>query len=317
MKLNLTKYMNINRIEFVITNQCSGKCKHCQSGDEINKKDSHNHVIADKATEIVEKLASVFDITSVMTFGGEPLLYPAIVSNIHKKATECNVKTRQIITNGFFTSNKEASKKVAISLRDAGVNNLLISVDGLHQETIPIKPVKQFIIDVIDAKIPDAYLYPAWVVNESHNNPYNKKTKEILKQLSDLPIPIAGNIVELNGSAANHLTEYYDVSPLSLSDSRLSEPCFSPLAVNTICINPNGDVWSCCGVIGNVYLDDILDIIARYNPNENKCASAIMNGGIIELLTLAEKQGITVDITKYYSICWDLCNSISKCISEK
>ena len=44
-----------------------------------------------------------YNIESVMTFGGEPLLYPDTVYEIHKAATEINIPKRQLITNGYFS----------------------------------------------------------------------------------------------------------------------------------------------------------------------------------------------------------------------
>ena len=317
MKTKISEYMNINRIEFFITHKCGGKCKHCQSGTDINKESSHNHVIAEHAVTAVEKLVSVFDVTSVMTFGGEPLYYADVVLRIHKKAKDCGIEVRQIITSGFFTNNAEVSKKVAFSLFDAGVNSLLISVDGLHQEVIPIEPVFRFVEDVIEAKIPNAFLYPAWAVSENHSNPFNYKTKKVIEQFSDLPIPVENNIIDLTGSAAQFLSEYYNVSPLSLSAPCLSEPCSGLANVDNIGIDPNGDVVVCGHTIGNIYTEDILDIIRRYNPHENECMSAIMSGGFAGLLACAEKHGVTFDISKYYSVCWVACNTLTECISAK
>jgi len=315
MKAKISEYMDINRIEFFVTHKCGGACKHCQSGADINKNSSHQHVIAEHAVNAVEKLASVFDIKSVMTFGGEPLYYADVVSQIHKKAMDCGIKTRQVITSGYFTKSAEISKRVACSLFESGVNSMLISVDALHQETIPIEPVYRFVADVIEAKIPNAFLYPAWVVSENHRNPYNDKTKKVLEQFADLPIPVENNIIELTGSAARFLSDYYDEPSLSLSDPRLSEPCMGPATVYSIGIDPNGDIVGCGGVIGNIYTEDILDIVSRYNPYENECMVAIMNGGIAGQLEYAKKLGIDFDITKYYSVCWDACNSLTKCLS--
>ena len=90
--------LNINRIEFIVTWQCGGRCKHCQQGGDINKHLPYTHVLADYAVDAVKKLASVYDIKSVMTFGGEPLYYPEVTAAIHKAATDCGIETRQIIT---------------------------------------------------------------------------------------------------------------------------------------------------------------------------------------------------------------------------
>ena len=51
-----------------------------------------------------------YGIKSVMTFGGEPLLCPETVCEIHKAAKEMNVPKRQLITNGFFSKDYDKIK---------------------------------------------------------------------------------------------------------------------------------------------------------------------------------------------------------------
>ena len=312
MKTNLSKFMDIKRIEFIVTFQCGGKCKHCQSGADINKHGSHRHVLSEYAGDAVKKIASAYEVTSVMTFGGEPLYYPEVTAAIHKAATGCGIKTRQILTSGFFTNSAEKSGLVANALADAGVNNLLLSVDSFHQEHIPLEPVYQFARDIINAKIPNATLYPAWLVSKEHQNPYNAKTKELLKKFSDLPILVDEyeNQIALVGRAAKLLGAYYEQPRLTLS---AEEPhkCAEVLSVTNISIVPNGDLMVCGFVIGNIYEEDVLDIIARYNPYENKAMLAIIQGGVFELVDYAEKQGITVDAFNCYDAC-DLCVSLVK-----
>ena len=317
MNTKISEYMDINRIEFIITYQCGGACKHCQIGRSINKKSIPHHVLAEYAVEAIEKLSTVFNITSILTFGGEPLYYPDVVTAIHKKATDCGIETRTLITNGYFTNSAEKSKSVARSLADAGVNRLMLSVDSLHQEKIPIEPVHRFAADIVEAKIPNAFLYPAWVVDKEHDNPYNVKTREVLERFSDLAIPVSDEGgVSLTGDAVQYLAEYFpEEKPLNRTDPSLAEPCDSPLNVGTLGINPNGDVKICGFTIGNIYTEDILDIVRRYNPYENEAMAAIMNGGIAELLSYTEKQGVNFDISKYYSGCWDACCAISECLT--
>ena len=61
---------NLKKCEFVITNDCTGKCKHCSEGDHA--------VCGEKidprlATNSVKKVASAYNLETVMAFGGEPL----------------------------------------------------------------------------------------------------------------------------------------------------------------------------------------------------------------------------------------------------
>jgi MoaA/NifB/PqqE/SkfB family radical SAM enzyme len=267
----------------------------------------------------LEKLAAVFDITSVMTFGGEPLYYPDVVCAIHRKAADCGIETREVITNGYFTNSAEKSRSIAEALADAGVNHLPISVDAFHQEHIPVEPVRRFVRDVINAKIPDAFLYPAWLIDAEHDNPYNRKTREILARFADLPIPVLNHGgVDLNGSAAKFLSEYFpDRRPLNPADADLAEPCAGLANIDNMVIVPNGDVMSCGFAIGNIYTEDILDIVRRYDPYENEAMAAVINGGIAGLLACAEKRGVQFDISEYYASCWDACNAIAECLSSK
>ena len=92
---------NLNRIEFVVTMACSGKCKHCSQGEHK----SNDNIDKDLAREAVIRIAEEYNIDSVMTFGGEPLLYPETVCEIHKAAKKMNIPKRQLITNGYFSKN--------------------------------------------------------------------------------------------------------------------------------------------------------------------------------------------------------------------
>ena len=82
---------NLKKIEFTVTMACTGKCKHCSEGDHEG---FTGHIDAAAAAEAVKKICSLYRIETVMTFGGEPLLYPDAVCAIQK--TE-----RELLSNGY------------------------------------------------------------------------------------------------------------------------------------------------------------------------------------------------------------------------
>lgn len=95
---------NLNRMEFLITLACTGHCKHCSEGEHTSSGKYLNGTIAAQAVrEVCEK----FPISSLMTFGGEPLLYSGEVCKLHAAARECNISKRQLITNGFLAKTKK------------------------------------------------------------------------------------------------------------------------------------------------------------------------------------------------------------------
>ena len=101
--MKLSPYMHIHRIEFMTTYFCPGRCKHCSVGERLNPKQGEIHVQPEKAVNAIKKIAELFPVSSVMTFGGEPLLFPEVVCAIHQAAASCGIPKRQIITNGYFS----------------------------------------------------------------------------------------------------------------------------------------------------------------------------------------------------------------------
>ena len=243
---------HLNKIEFVVTYACTGRCKHCSEGEHTSCGERIDPQIA---ADAVRKIAAEYDIKTVMTFGGEPLLYTDAVYAIMTAAKELNIPKRQIITNGYFSKNADKIREVAELLAACGVNDLLLSVDAFHQETIPIDGVKQFASEAKACGIP-IRLQPAGLVSASDNNPYNRKTREILNSFADMDITAnEGNIIFPEGNALKYLAEYF-------TDARPENPYKDdPCNVRCVSFSPNGDVLG-----GNVYRKDIMEIIKDYAP---------------------------------------------------
>ncbi len=243
---------NLNKIEFVVTYACTGRCKHCSEGEHPSCGERIDPQIA---ADAVRKIAAEYDIKTVMTFGGEPLLYMDAVYAIMTAAKELNISKRQVITNGYFSKNAERIRDVATRLAACGVNDLLLSVDAFHQETIPLCMVKQFAAEAKACGIP-IRLQPAWLRSAMDDNPYNRKTREILDSFADMGIrENEGNVIFPEGNALKYLAEYFTDE---LPENPYAE---DPRDVRCVSFSPNGDVLG-----GNVYRTDIMKIIKDYAP---------------------------------------------------
>ncbi len=243
---------NLNRIEFVVTTACTGKCKHCSQGENR----SSDRINKDLASDAVRKIAKEYKIESVMTFGGEPLLCHETVCEIHKAAREMNIPQRQLITNGYFNKNSDSIKYVARKIIESGVNEILLSVDAFHQETIPLEYVKAFAVAV---NTPDVKLqvHPAWLVSADDDNPYNNETQKILAEFNQMGIETSeGNIIFPSGNALKYLGEYFDQS------KEIKNPYQEdPTDIRAICFSANGDILG-----SNICKRDISEILLSYSP---------------------------------------------------
>lgn len=214
------------------------------------------HIDADMAEKSIRAVCKEYKIESLMTFGGEPLMYPEVVCRIHKAAAEEGISKRHIITNGYFSKDKSRIEGITKMLAESGVQKILLSVDAFHQETIPIEIVKYFAKCILNTNI-ILKVQPAWLVSKEDNNSYNVNTRELLSIFTDMGIEVAsGNVIFPSGNALKYLGDYFDKNREYINPYEED-----PMNVTTISFNPNGDVLD-----GNVYESDIIDIIHGYRP---------------------------------------------------
>ena len=276
---------HLNKIEFVITNACTGRCKHCSEGDHTS---CGEHIHPQIAADAVRSIAAEYDVQTVMTFGGEPLLYPDAVYAVMAAAKDLHIPKRQIITNGYFSKNAHKMADVAERLAACGVNDLLLSVDAFHQETIPLDVVRAFAAEVQKAGIP-IRLSPAWLVSPADGNPYNRQTREILDSFADMSIPVGdGNVIFPEGNAAKYLAEYFTGK---IPENPYAE---DPCDLHCVSFSPNGDVLG-----GNVYRCDVMEILNRYKPPEAAMHSESPSGEDRDyLVSLLLQNDVTAEIRK-------------------
>ena len=243
---------HLNKIEFSVSYACNGRCRHCSVGSHTSTAEMPDPHLAARA---VREIASVYDIKTAMVFGGEPLLFADAVCTIMRAAAEMEIPRRQVITNGCFSKNADEIRNVALRLLECGVNDLLVSVDAFHQETLPLETVKLFVREAKVLGIP-VRLQPAWLVSCEDDNEYNRKTRALLCDFSDLGIlENEGNVVFPEGNALTYLAQYFT------GELPKNPYCEDPFDVRCVSFSPNGDVLS-----GNLYRTDVIQILNAYDP---------------------------------------------------
>jgi hypothetical protein len=277
----MSEYLKVERIEFVVTNRCNSHCRHCLV--DANKRNTKLAVISiELATSVIKASASKYSPQSVMTFGGEPMLFPEVVYAIHQTARDCGITSREIITNAGWKHSGDNSRLIASKLAECGVTSIAISVDAFHQEYIPIEAVEQNVRALVEAGLSVAW-NPCWVISKEHNNRWNVRTKSILNELKPLNVPEwGGNIVQPAGNALQFLREFMPVKIPSPSGGCEDVPYSSRLdRIECLSIEPDGNIPVCREFsIGNAGTQNILDILENYNPHQIPVMEVILQGGM-------------------------------------
>lgn len=306
----MNRSINLNRLEYIITYQCSSKCIHCFITDEVRR--YPKHIDADLAVQILREIGQTYALDSVMTFGGEPLLYPEVVCAIHQEATRLNIPARQVITNGYWSKDRQKTRSIARAVARAGVNTIAFSVDTFHQKHVSLEQVTLAVTALLEAGIRDIAWNPCWLVSENDDNKYNLKTRAILEKLSELPIRVSsGNVVEPKGKALTELGIYFQKTFEWSITSCQDMPYTNKLDdIRSICVEPNGDIPACPAfMLGNAIQQSVLEILEDYNPYANPEMTQILEEGIEGVIRKARALGTPLEERGYYSIC-DLCTSV-------
>lgn len=254
-----------------------------------------------------------------MTFGGEPLLYPSVTAKIHEEGRQHGVQRRELITNGYFSTDMKVINSVAARIIASGVTEIKLSMDAFHQESIPTKYVQCFIEAIVTQHFDNLIIHPAWLVSRDHDNEYNTKTKDIIGEISKkYGLPISnGNDIVLSGAAKEHLAIYYAQKKIDI-DKRCGEIPFtnSLTDINTLRLLPNGNLAICRAlVIGNIFRDRIDKILMKYDPHMDTAVSLLLVGGLRSLHRFAETRGGPINLDEYYTCC-DLCADCMRAIGK-
>ncbi len=316
-RISMSDYVNLKRLELLITFRCTSDCIHCYSTG--TGKTYPPYIDKNMAIAVIGEIGSVYDLDSIMTFGGEPLLYPEIVCAIHEKAAAIGINERQVITNGCWTRDKSKARNIAKLLASSGVNHVAISVDAFHQECMPLDMVRYSAEALLEVGITNIKWNPCWLVSSDSDNRYNSVTRTILTELEDLSIATGeGNVVAPEGRAAINLSEYFERKKSFPGVSCQDLPYMNRLDdIQSICIEPNGDLPLCKALtIGNVKDGNIVGLLESYNPYSTPEIKAILDRGVQVFVEDSNKQGIELEESGYYTIC-DLCCSAGKRVDAK
>lgn len=306
--------LSVRRLEFVVTNACTGRCRHCSNGDPALLVPGHIEYARMRGQ--IASLAQAHGIESLMCFGGEPLLFPDETFAIYEEAAAAGIPCLQLITNGCFSGSDETVAAVADRVARSPVNDVLVSIDAFHQETLPLSRVRVF-LEHASRGGARVRISPAWLVSPDDGNAYNEKTRAIIDSLADLGLETGrGNVIFAAGRAIASLGDYLEPVLFDPAFCCGDAPYTAPLdRCDCLSIEPDGSVSVCGFTIGNVYRESLADIAAAYDPHGDPAMRAVLTGGVSGLIEYAAQCGIPCPDTSGLTAC-GVCRALAKALQN-
>jgi len=302
--------MQIKSVDFLLTFKCPSKCKHCsyKAGPERT-----GHMKLADVERYLKELTNTQPVQAITAHGGEPFLYFELLKQIMKKAKELKLPRRWVITNGYWAKTKAIARKKLVELKEAGLQCITFSVDGFHQEYIPLESVKNGIEVAASLGFEKVCVDSYFLVDPNSDNSYNILTRNALERLGELDnVEINRYQADFEGRGAE-LVKYVETKaelpagkcPLPFwIGGNLKNP-------KTIEIDFEGNVTLCPGIcIGNTKTQLLSQILQNYDYHAHPILSIIAEKGPIGLLEVAVAKGFKQH-QKFVNEC-HLCYKVRK-----
>ena len=125
----------IRSLCFLATYQCNARCDYCECGPKLRRRLSLDDIVG-----YIDQAATLGTVAQVVFSGGEATLLGPDLFTAIEHANGRGMLTR-VVTNGWWGHTRQRADAFLGRLRDAGLTEINVSVDDLHQAWIPLERV--------------------------------------------------------------------------------------------------------------------------------------------------------------------------------
>lgn len=298
--------MSIKRLEFVLTEKCNSRCAHCQGA---HSPESEGVIEIEDGFNYLEETTSVTELDSFMIFGGESMLYPERTITLFQKASKLGIPEIELITNGFWGKDREKARTLAPRLKEAGVTDVLISVDSFHLRYIPLDGPRNAAEVSLRAGISKVRWNVAVLESIDAENEYDEQTRQIVESLEPPNLETNFNKIWPRGRARGNLKDFFPRQSLEGDCPDEEDTLITP---DCISLDPNGWASICWNLaIGNAKEAPLSELLTDYDWKEHPIIKTLVQRGPMGLLDLPESEGFDFQAEKYIDKC-NLCCDLRK-----
>jgi len=261
----------------------------------------------------LEETTRVTKLDFFMIFGGESMLYPERTIRLFQRANELGIPEIELITNGFWGRSPEKARRLASELKEAGVTDILISVDAFHLPSIPLEGPRNAAIASLEAGIRKVRWNVAVLESTGALNRYDGETRKILETLAPLSLEVSFNKILPQGRAVKNLKNFF---PKQTLEGTCPEK--ETTLVNPKCISLDPEGWSsiCWNMaIGNARKVPLSKLITEYDWRKHLVIKTLVEKGPLGLMDLPEWKDFDFQEAKYIDKC-HLCSDLRKFVRK-
>ena len=252
------------------------------------------------ALEYIKQAAEI-GINAICITGGEPFLYFEDIINIMSFCNNKNI-ILTCLTNAFWATDNKEAQRIIEKCKESGLSGICISTSDYHQKFVPLDRVKRCIEVSLDNN-----LKVELRVLIGSNTLKLKQYKEILDisvknnfSLKEYPISRVGR-----GSIMD-ISEIINTS----IDSNCSSIFKTPV------IEPNGDIYACCGIgyktkpllVGNLNRQSLSNLLS--SMSNNLLYYTISSFGPYSISKMVQENGQELKLDNIHTGICHLCNNL-------
>lgn len=301
----------IKSICFLTTYNCNARCSFCECGPK-----ERDRLSLEDMTRLIDESLALGTVGQVVFSGGEPTLLGEDLFTAIRYAHERKMLTR-VVTNGFWGKSPEYALEFVDRLIDAGLSEINISVDDLHQKYVPFWRIKNAFLACYERQFPcliahkqdrNSVITKAYIEAEVGVELLNFDPTRSYTRAENCRLISTGAVIPITREA-----EQADPEQMLSSNWKLN--CASVL--RDIIVGARGNFLPCCGIVTKD-----LPELTRQNLREHSLIDAIDDANRDLLLNwiaiegpwaIAQfVQGIDPEITfrdRYAGIC-HICNDV-------
>ncbi len=271
--------MHVQGLHLLLTYKCTAHCRHCFLNAAPNRGEVYTEELAQK---VVDEASEIATIDHLFIEGGEPFLYPELMSFVIGSATKRGLWVGAL-TNGFWAFSQSKAREILRPLVAAGLKSLSISTDAWHEEFVPIDRVKMA-VDAAQALGLDVDVMVCR--GDPANSGLEDEVQRIEASLASAPVLSGGVAARGRGSSAANLDETQDWKQLTDCSESLRDP-------SRVHIGPGGEIHLCQGLLIGESMEEkrIKNIFDGYRPKRNPLISNLIEGGPAALARFAWRYG--------------------------